>query len=97
MPARKITDGGMAKKWSQMVLAMRVDRYLPDHDQFIVTFASIGECLQNSSRVLLIAAGPMRPGAADTAWCFNQPLACRVFSDRVQQPLPIGYAKFRVI
>jgi hypothetical protein len=84
----------MPEKRSEMMLAMRVNRYLPDDNQLVVAFASICKSFEYSGRILLIASGPMRPGTGNAVGGFDQPLAVRIFPDRAQQSLPVGYAEF---
>src|SRR5688500_9004611 len=75
VPTREITNGCMTEEGSEMMFAMGIDRYLPDDDQFVVTLAAIGECLENSRGVLLITAGPVRPGTCHAPRRFPQALS----------------------
>lgn len=79
------------------MLAVRVNRYLPYDNQFVVAFAPICKCLEYRGRVLLITSSPMSPGTRNPVGGFDQSLAFGIFPDRAQQSPPVGYAEFRVM
>jgi hypothetical protein len=79
--AGEIANGGMPEKRSEMMLTMRVDRYLPDDNQFVVAFATIRKRLEYRGWILLVTSGPMSPGARNAMGGFDQSLALGIFPD----------------
>src|SRR6188508_166986 len=91
---RKVTDVHSADDRRHVMLAVRLEAYVAQHDHLVVAFDLAEGAPQELERVVFVAAEPILVSTNDASWSAQETFAVRVVADPFEQR-PDGSFCFR--